>query len=263
MGSTRIGRAGLRAELAELGLRQGMTVLVHCSMRQVGRVDGGADGLRDALLDVLDEEHGTLVVPAQTRSMSRTSKEHLETVRGMDSRQQAAYLRDLPGFDPRTSPAEGAGILAESVRTHRRAHRSAHPVTSFAAVGGHAAEICASHPLECLLGAQSPLGRLSDLEGRVLLLGVGFDACTAFHLGESAVFSDEREYCCKISDKWRGFHGFAHQDDDFLELGAKFEQAHAADIRVGRVGNCRARLFPVNIAAEFAARELPGLRFKH
>jgi aminoglycoside 3-N-acetyltransferase len=240
-----------------------MAVLVHCSMRQVGLVEGGAECLRDALLDVLGEEHGTLVVSAQTPSVSATSRRFKEALAGLDSVQREAYLRDLPGFDPRTSPAEGVGVLAESVRTHDRAQRSPHPITSFAAVGRHAAEICASHPLECLLGAQSPLGRLSDLKGRVLLLGVGFDACTAFHLGETAVFSCEQDYRCKISGKWRNFTGFEYRDHDFIELGEKFEQAHAADISDGRVGDCRARLFPLHTAAEFAAMELPGLRSRH
>ena len=253
----------LRAELIELGLREATTVLVHCSMREIGWVQGGATALRDTLLDILNEERGTLAVPTQTTSKSVSSPEFQRATAGLDDEGLALYRKVLPGFDPRTSPSEGMGALAESVRTHPRAHRSAHPTTSFAAVGRHAAMVCAIHPLDCLLGARSPLGVLRDLDARVLMLGVGFDKCTAFHLWEDAVFDRERSYCCKIGDEWREFKGFPHRDEDFAELGADFEQAHPAAVRHGRVGAASARLFPLALAAEHAAERLPELRFAH
>jgi aminoglycoside 3-N-acetyltransferase len=153
------------------------------------------------------------------------------------------------------------GALAESVRTHQLARRSAHPTTSFAAVGRHAEALCAAHPLDCLLGPRSPLGALRELDARVLLLGVGFDKCTAFHLGEDAAFPGERGYRCKIGDEWADFKGFPHQDEDFAELGARFEQACPAELRRGTVGSAPTRLFTLALAADFAARQLPELRF--
>jgi HEXXH motif-containing protein len=256
-----IDRDQLRAQLIESGLRKGTAVLVHCSMRRIGRVQGGADALRDTLLEILDEKHGTLVVPAQTRSKSSTSTAFLNAIAGLDDEGRELYLKVMPGFDPRTSPSEGMGALAESVRTHPRAYRSTHPATSFAAVGRHAEEVCATHPLDCLLGARSPLGALRKLDARVLLLGVGFDKCTSFHLGEEAVFRLERPYLCKIGDEWRDFKGFPHRDDDFTELGARFEHAYPGEVREGEVGTAPTRLFPLAMAADFAAWQLPKLRF--
>lgn len=55
-----IGR-GLR----EVGLKAGDVVLVHSAMRTFGQVEGGADTVVAALLDVLGER-GTLVVPTFT-----------------------------------------------------------------------------------------------------------------------------------------------------------------------------------------------------
>jgi len=260
MAGTPIERDRLRAELIESGLREGMAVLVHCSMREIGRVDGGADTLRDTLLEILGEEQGTLVVPTQTRSTSNTSTAFLEATADLDHEGRELFRKLMPGFDPRISPSEGMGALAESVRIHPRAYRSTHPATSFAAVGRHAEELCATHPLDCLLGIRSPLGALCGLDGRVLLLGVGFDKCTSFHLGEEAIFDLERSYLCKIGDEWQGFPGFPHCDDDFTELGSKFEQTHAADVRKGTVGAASTRLFPLATAADFAARQLPQLR---
>ena len=255
-----LDRGRLRAELSGLGLRAGMTVLVHSSMRRVGWVEGGATTLRDVLLDIVGDE-GTLVVPAQTRSKSVTSQEFRDAVAGLDEKEYELYLTRLPGFDAKTSPSEGMGALAEAVRTHPEACRSPHPTTSFAAVGVHAAEVCATHPLDCLLGSQSPLGLLAKLDARVLLLGVGFDKCTAFHLGEDRGLPEERPYRCKIGDEWREFRALSHRDGDFSELGARFVRTHSTRVRDGWVGAARARLFPLALAADFAELELPALRF--
>jgi aminoglycoside 3-N-acetyltransferase len=255
-----IDRRRLKADLIASGLHEGMSVLVHCSMREIGWVRGGALVVRDVLLDILGEERGTLVVPTQTRSKSVSSAEFQRAVADLEAEELELYLKVMSGFDVRTTPSEGMGGLAESVRAHPRAHRSTHPTTSFAAVGRHAAELCAAHPLECLLGDRSPLGGLRDLDGSVLLLGVGYQKCTAFHLGEQAAFVDEQVYRCKIGDEWRRFKGFPHRDGDFAELGARFERAHPTGIRNGLVGAAPTRLFPLALAADFAAKELPELR---
>jgi aminoglycoside 3-N-acetyltransferase len=255
-----IDRRRLKAELADSGLRPGMSVLVHCSMRRIGWVKGGATALREALLDVLGED-GTLIVPTQTPSMSDTSAGFQKAIAELDDEDRELHLKLLRGFDPLTTPSERMGALAESVRTHPRARRSAHPTTSFAALGRRAGVLCAAHPHECLLGADSPLGALRDTDGSVLLLGVGYDKCTAFHLGEDAAFHRERRYRCKVGDAWVNFKGFPHEDGDFTELGAQFEAALGARIRNGTVGGASTRLFPLALAADFASKRLPELRF--
>jgi aminoglycoside 3-N-acetyltransferase len=251
----------LREELSRLGLSAGMTVLVHCSLRRIGWVEGGADTLREALLDVIDERRGTLVVPTQTGSNSESSAEYRAAVADLDEAELEAHRDAIKGFDPATSPSEGMGALAESVRTHPRAYRSPHPISSFAAVGARAAELCTEHPLDCLLGPKSPLGRLAGLDAAVLLLGVGFDKCTAFHLGEDRALPQWRQYRCKIGEDWLDFKGLSYQDFDFTELGARFEHTHSAAVRGGGVGAAHARLFPLALAADFAATDLPDLRF--
>ncbi|MBR7833939.1 AAC(3) family N-acetyltransferase [Actinospica durhamensis] len=251
----------LRAQLAELGLTAGQTVLVHSSLRAVGPIRGGAQALRDLLLDLLGPDRGTLVVPAQTSSVSATSGEFLAATAAMDAARYLAYLDALPGFDPRLSPSEGMGALAEAVRTHPRARRSAHPITSFAAVGPLAEELMAAHPLDSLLGKESPLGRMYECGALVLLLGVGYDKCTAFHLGESPELARERAYRCKIGDSWQIFSGLEHRDDEFGELGSIFENTCPDRVRRGVVGAASARVFALTEAVDFAARTLPYLRF--
>src|ERR1039457_6324103 len=57
-----IGRDRLAADLRALRLQPGQNLLIHCSLRQLGRIDGGAGALLDAIMDVAGPE-ATLVVP--------------------------------------------------------------------------------------------------------------------------------------------------------------------------------------------------------
>ena len=255
VGSTRLSR-----ELASLGVHRGAVLLVHCSLRSIGWVEGGAATLLDALLKVLGLE-GTLLVPTQSASKSTTSGAYLDGVAGLSGPQLERYRAEVPGFDPATTPSEGMGALAEAVRTHPRAARSGHPTASFAAIGRRAVEATGYHPYSCLLGEQSPLGWMRLVGARVLLLGVGYDKCTAFHLGEHSSVATDRSYRFKIGDDWRDVHGARQYDDaDFAELGADFEIRHKEEIVFGTVGAATCRLFPLTLAADFAARWLPATR---
>jgi aminoglycoside 3-N-acetyltransferase len=252
--------ARLRRELRSLGVRPGSVLLTHCSMHAVGLVDGGAATLLEALLKVLGER-GTLVVPTQTRSKSMSSREFLRAVSGLSPAQRESYLDLLPGFDPALSPSEGMGALSEAVRLHPGASRSTHPTTSFAAVGRQAAELTASHPLDDILGDDSPLGWMYRADAYVLLLGVEYDKCTAFHLGEDWSTAPLRSYRFKIGDKWRDVPEARNYDDsDFMELGARFEVEHKEELVFGPVGGADCRLFPLAAAARFAAKWLPETR---
>ena len=255
-----VSGARLRREFAALGLRSGSVVLVHCSLSGIGRVDGGAGALCAALLEAVGPQ-GTLVVPTQTRSKSTTSRESREATAGLTARQRERYFRRVPGFDPRLSRSEGMGALAEVVRADPRAHRSAHPTVSFAALGRDAAQLTAVHPYTAVLGHESPLGRMYDAGAQVLLMGVGYDKCTAFHLGEHASVSPDRSYWFKVGDGWHNVRGARDYDDsDFDDLGRDFERAHEAEISRGGVGAADCRLFPLALAADYAAKRLPGMR---
>jgi aminoglycoside 3-N-acetyltransferase len=254
--------AQLRQELAALGVRRGAVLLVHCSLGGIGRVDGGAATLCEALLEVLGPQ-GTLVVPTQTRSKSTTSRESRVAVSGLTALQRERYFRRVRGFEARRTRTESMGALAEFVRADPRSHRSAHPTASFAAIGRDAAAVTASHPYACVLGEQSPLGWMYHAGATVLLLGVGYDKCTAFHLGEHNSVSADRSYWFKVGRTWQYVPGAREHDDfDFTDLGRDFERENRQEIAVGHVGEADCRLFPTVAAADYAAKHLPGLRLR-
>jgi aminoglycoside N3'-acetyltransferase len=87
-------------------------------------------------------------------------------------------------FDVRRTPCRGMGIVAETFRQTQGVLRSDSP-HAFAAIGPRAQEITAPHPWDVPHGPDSPVGRVHDLEGQVVLLGVGHDANTMIHLAES------------------------------------------------------------------------------
>lgn len=150
--------AEVSSQLRELGVRRGGVLLVHTSFRAVRPIAGGPEGLIAALRDALGPE-GTLVMPSWS---------------GLD---------DEP-FDPKTTPsADDLGIVAQTFWRLPGVRRSNH-FHAFAAAGPRAEVVTADPlPLPPHIPA-SPVGRVHDLNGQVLLLGVGHSENTTLHLAE-------------------------------------------------------------------------------
>jgi aminoglycoside 3-N-acetyltransferase len=173
-------RASLTRDLRSLGVSPGQILLVHASLRWIGRVSGGASDVVSALRQVLGRG-ATLVVPASTADNSDTSRLYLARTQDMTADEIRRYRDAMPPFTPER-PSVGMGRIAECVRTTPGAVRSQHPQTSFAALGPRAQMLMTGHRLDCHLGESSPLGRLYQAGAWVLLMGVGYEACTCFHL---------------------------------------------------------------------------------
>ncbi|WP_250213607.1 aminoglycoside N(3)-acetyltransferase [Acrocarpospora catenulata] len=240
------------AQFAALGLRGGDTVLLHSSAHSLGFVAGGIQAVVQALLDVVGSE-GTLVVPTHTPDNSDPAGWAHPPV--PESWWQV--VRDhSPGFDPARTPSRWMGIIAETVRTWPGALRSDHPQVSFAAVGARAAEITADHRLDDALGERSPLGAVYRLDGKVLLLGCGYDSNTSLHLAEWRQQSPPRHAIGASirrldgSSEWVTWTDVAEDESDFEEIGAAFEATGGAS--VGKVGNAEARFMSQPALVDFA-----------
>ena len=251
----RLGREALVADLSRLGLSRSGTALVHCAMRRIGRVEGGPFGLLDALRGVLGPA-GTVVVPAQTPDNSLTSPAYRAATAGMTPGERACYEAGMPGFDPRTTASYGMGAFAEAVRRHPGARRSAHPQTSFAALGPAAAEVVRIHDLDCHLGERSPLAALYRAGAMIVLLGVGIDKCTALHLAEYRLVPANpiMKYSCFVSEggrrRLREFEAPALVDCDFRQAGN--DLLRQPWVTSGHVGDAPALVFPLVAAVDLA-----------
>jgi aminoglycoside 3-N-acetyltransferase len=224
--------ADVEAQLRELGIRSGGLLLVHTAYRQVRPVEGGPLGLIAALRAALGPE-GTLAMPTMTDGESL--------------------------FDPNATPTFGMGITSELFWRQPGVLRSTHPGGSFAAVGPRAALLCAPQPLTPPHGIASPPGRVYQLGGQVLLLGVDHSESTVMHVAEclagvpyfvehpcvvevggvaQRVMVRETDHCCR---------GFRKMDGWLAARGLQ---------REGRVGSAPAKLFEARDAVAIAVERL-------
>lgn len=157
-GQTRVTKADIIEGLRAIGLREGDMAQVHSSLSSFGYVEGGADTVVDALLEVLGPE-GTLMMPTFNHGRFEV-------------------------FDINTTPSVN-GAITEALRKRPEARRSMHPTHPYAAIGKHAEYLTSEHLDLLTFDVRSPLGKLSDMGGYVLLLGVGMNANTAAHIGET------------------------------------------------------------------------------
>ncbi|OAQ98950.1 hypothetical protein LLEC1_00581 [Akanthomyces lecanii] len=254
-------RASLAKDL-DLVLGAGDTVLVHSSLSKVGWVCGGAEALVRAVLDVI-RESGTLVVPTHTSDNSDPEEWRAPPV---PESWWPTIRASMPAFDPAVSRTRQMGVVAETVRGWPAMRRSAHPQTSFAAVGSRAATITAGHRLDSMMGDESPLARLESVVGaKVLLLGVGWDRCTAFHLAESRLASPRKanSFAAMVDGnrQWVTVEDMEADSSDFEALGTAFEAQTGAVIRL-MIGTADSRVFSMSSAIEFAEKWLHQNRAK-
>jgi aminoglycoside 3-N-acetyltransferase len=181
-----ISKRRIIQDLLNLGICPGQTVMLHVSVRALGWVVGGPDTVLQAILDLLTEE-GTLIMMVSWEDnpyhLSEWSKE-----------KQIAYLEECPPFSPATSrAARKYSILTEYLRTRSGSYRSDHPENSFAAIGRLARWITQNHPLNYGYGPGSPLAKLCEAGGKVLMLGAPLNTITLLHYAEHmANVSDKR-----------------------------------------------------------------------
>ena len=163
-----------------LGLKEGHTVMVHTSLSKMGYVCGGAQTVIEALIETVGEE-GTIMMPAQSwKNLDPEDGVHWE----VEEAYRSMIRENWPAYDKRITPTNTMGAVAEMFRLWPGAVRSDHPARSVAAWGKHADYLTSGHDLSDIFGDGSPIGKLYELDGDVLLIGVGYDKNAALHLAD-------------------------------------------------------------------------------
>ena len=247
-------------DLRQLGLAEGTTVIVHSSLSAIGWVCGESVALVRALMDIVTAE-GTIVMPAQT-SLCDPALWNNPPV----PPEWIDIIRDtMPAYDTAITPTCGIGVVAETFRKWPGVIRSANPKHSLAAWGRNAGLVTACHTIDAGLGESSPLARIYDLDGQVLMLGTGYDTCTSLHLAEYRVpggirFKEGSPIMKDGRRIWQTYEDLELKCDLFPEIGAEFERR--TRVNKGLVGSAESRLFRQREAVDFAVEWLTAHR-KH
>ena len=246
----------LRADLAALGIAPGIVLVVHSSLSSLGWVCGGSVAVILALEEALTPQ-GTLVMPTHTGDLSDPAgwqnppvpKTWWDTIR-----------QSTPPYIPSLTPTRGMGAIPETFRKQDGVLRSDHPQLSFAAWGSEAERIVVGHSLEFGLGEGSPLARIYDLEGWILLLGVGHASNTSLHLAEyRASYPGRREVengAPVLLDgrrEWIKLRELDIDESDFEAIGDSYARA-AGHAHRGRVAGAEAMLIPQRALVDYAVR---------
>ncbi|TFG26517.1 AAC(3) family N-acetyltransferase [Candidatus Thorarchaeota archaeon] len=222
-----ITKKRLLKDLYTAGVRPGDTIIVHASMKSIGWIVGGAVTVIEALMEAVTKE-GTLVMPTQSTDNGEPSQWVAPPV---PEDWWDIIRKEMPPYNPATTPTRKMGIIAETFRKYLEVYRSAHPQASFAAWGKNAHHVIQIHPIDDVFGKNSPLGRLYDLNAKILLIGIGYNANTSLHHAEfranlpnmprktmgAAILEDGKRV-------WATWEQFDYNDDDFPEIAETFEK---------------------------------------
>jgi aminoglycoside 3-N-acetyltransferase len=167
-------------------------------------------------------------------------------------------IRDhTPAYNPRTTLTREMGVVPELFRTWPGAIRSAHPAFSLAALGPRAPYLMADHALTEDIGDHSPLGKLYELDGHVLLLGVGHGNNTSLHLAEfRADYPGKRTLrtgsamLVNGQRQWVPYETLDTYADDFGQIGTAFDRAH--NLTVQHINGAEVRFFRQRLVVDFA-----------
>ena len=245
----------LRDDFEALGIEKGMVLLVHSSLSALGWVCGGAVAVIIALQEVLGET-GTLVMPTHSTDLSDPG----QWEKPVPESWWQTIRETMPAYDPDLTPTRSMGKIAETFRKQKDVLRSAHPQSSFSARGPQASYVVNNHALAYGMGENSPLARIYDLQGYVLLLGVEHSSNTSMPRRIPGELSNQAHCPRRVPQShrrvqrvWTTFEDIDVDASDFDRIGEDFLRSDAGKVvRQGKVGIANCQLMPQRAVVDFA-----------
>lgn len=172
----------IAVDLRNLGISPGDLACLHVSLSALGFVPGGVRTLIEGVLSTLDG--GTLMMPSYSGDLSDPAEwKHPPVPANWVERIREA----TPAYDLEKTPTRAMGAVSEYFRSYPGVKRSAHPQSSFTALGPLAEQLLHPHPLDNRFGPEGPLGRLKSMNGWVILMGAPWDTVSLFHMTQHLV----------------------------------------------------------------------------
>ncbi len=172
-------------DFRQIGLKKGDIALVHSSLKSLGFVNGGANAVVKALMEVLGP-NGTLAMPTNPMRGGVL----LNCQRGgfiFDLKKDRAYTGAIPNF----------------LLTVKGIHRSIHPTHSISAIGRYAKEITEKHHIgNRTYGENSPWAKIIELNGKILGLGITLAWTTQYHHLED-IMGDDFPVKVKVDETYK------------------------------------------------------------
>ena len=243
----------LKQDFKKLGIKPGIVVIMHSSLSKIGWTVGGPVAVISALMQILTSE-GTLIMPTFSGDNSDPSQWQNPPV---PENWWKIIRNEMPAYNPEITPTRGMGIIVETFRKWPNVVRSNHPVSSFAAWGKYAERITKNHELLADLGEDSPLARIYELDGHILLLGVSHENNSSLHLAEYRSNYYKKRYklngsAILVNNKrqWTEWKELELNMDDFEQSGKDFESK--INYVPGKVGLAKASLLSQRDIVDFA-----------
>lgn len=237
--------------LEGLGIRRGDHLIVHSSLSSIGYVAGGAPIVIKCLQAVVGEQ-GSITMPAHTTTL--TDPKYWENP-PIPEHWWEVYRQEASAFHTDYTITEWMGKIPEVFRQMPDVSRSSHPAHSFASWGEKAKLIISEHPLQKSFGSNSPLGKLYQLNAKILLIGVGHDSNTSLHLSESRIPNMPNHVQGAPIFKsgvreWSVFKELCYDNEDFEKIGEAYESTHS--VKKGTIGLANCKLMSMVELVDFA-----------
>lgn len=242
--------------LKSLGIKRSDNIFVHCSMKKFGFVCGGAQIIIEALIEVIGED-GNILMPTQSwKNLDPSAGVHWE-----EPEEWWQAIRDnWPAYDSRITPTNTMGSVAEMFRNWPETKRSNHPARSIAALGKDSEYFVENHDLSNIFGIESPLHRFYKKNGKVLLLGVGYDKNTSLHLADELANYPSKHYITESSAiikngkrEWIQYETLFVDGEDFEEIGQNFEKV-SKSLKSKDIGNATVKVMEQRELVDFAIK---------
>lgn len=245
----------LKSILGKLDINPGDIIILHASLSSFGYLVGSEQTLIETLVETIGI-NGTLIMPSQTINLSPPETWQYPPV-------PPEWYNDIrkytPAYNPKKTISTSIGIVSNYFCMYPDVIRSDHPLYSFAALGKYASYLMSNHNLDYGLGPDSPLGKMYNLNSKVLMLGTDFETNTSLHLAEYYLnrntISEEAPIMVNNQKQWVRFKNIPLDIyDDFLVIQKAFFEEYPTHYKEVSLYNGSAISFYMKDCVDFAIK---------